>query len=82
MKIRVLGSGCPKCKTLFGLVQKALIELDIAADLGKIEDIREIMEFNVMSTPALVIDEKVKFSGKVPPLEEIKKIILEVKDHS
>ena len=81
MKIRVLGTGCPKCKTLFNSVQNALIELDLTADLGKIEDIREIMKFNVMGTPALVINEKVKFYGKVPSIEEIKRILLEEKDN-
>ena len=82
MKIRVLGTGCPKCKTLFASVQNALIELDMTADLGKIEDIREMMKYNVMTTPALVINEKVKISGKVPSMEEIKKMLLEEKDHS
>jgi len=81
MKIRVLGTGCPKCKTLFNSVQNALIELDLTADLGKIEDIREIMKYNVMGTPALVINEKVKFYGKVPSLQELKRLILEEQEN-
>lgn len=81
MKIRVLGTGCPKCKTLYNTVVKALIELDIAADLGKIEDIKEIMTYKVMSTPGLVINDKVMFTGKVPSLEEIKNFILQEKEN-
>jgi small redox-active disulfide protein 2 len=77
MKIRVLGTGCTKCKTLYNTVVKALIELDIPADLAKIEDIKEIMTYKIMSTPGLVINDKVKFSGKLPSLDEIKKVILE-----
>ncbi len=80
MKIRVLGTGCPKCKTLYNTVVKALIELDIPADLGKIEDIKEIMTYKIMSTPGLVINDQVKFSGRLPSLDEIKKAILEVKE--
>ena len=77
MKIRILGTGCPKCKLLFKTVVKPLIELDIPADLGKIEDIKEIMTYKIMSTPGLVINDKVIFSGRVPSLDEIKKVIME-----
>jgi len=80
MKIRVLGSGCSKCRELYNLTVKALIELNIPADLGKIEDIKEIMTFKVMSTPALVINDKVKISGRVPSLEEVKNMILAEKE--
>lgn len=80
MKIRVLGSGCAKCKLLYNLIIKALIELDITADLAKIENIKEIVSYKVLGTPALVIDDQVKFYGKVPSLEEIKSILLAVKE--
>lgn len=79
MKIRVLGSGCANCKKLYNLTVKALIELDIPADLGKIEDIKEIMSYKVLGTPALVINDQVKFYGRVPSLDEIKKMISEEK---
>ena len=80
MKIRVLGAGCTKCKTLFSTVQKALVELDLAADLDKIENIQEIMQYNVLGMPALVINDKVKFYGKIPSVDEIKKLLLAEKD--
>ena len=79
MKIRILGSGCTNCKKLYNLTVKALIDLDIVADLGKIEDIKEIMTYKIMTTPALVINDSVKISGRVPTLEEIKKLITEEK---
>jgi len=79
MKIRILGSGCANCKKLYNLTVKALIDLDIVADLGKIEDIKEIMTYKIMATPALVINDSVKISGRVPTLEEIKKLITEEK---
>jgi small redox-active disulfide protein 2 len=80
MKIRVLGSGCAKCKSLYNLVVKALIELDIAADLAKIEDIKEIVSYKVLGTPALVINDQVMFYGKVPSFEEIKSTLLAEKN--
>lgn len=80
MKIRVLGSGCPTCKKLFNQTMQALVELDIAADLQKIEDIKEIMSYKVLGTPGLVINDKVKVYGRVPSLDEIKKMILEEKE--
>jgi small redox-active disulfide protein 2 len=79
MKIRILGSGCANCKKLYNLTVKALIDLDIVADLGKIEDIKEIMTYKIMATPALVINDSIKISGRVPTLEEIKKLITEEK---
>lgn len=71
MKIEVLGSGCRKCKTLYENTQKALEESGKSADVVKIEDIPTIMKYGVMSTPALVIDGQVKFSGKVASVTEI-----------
>ena len=72
MKIEVLGTGCAKCKTLFENTQKALAESGQSAEIIKIEDIPSIMKYGVMSTPALVIDGQVKFSGKVASVAEIK----------
>jgi len=75
MKIEILGTGCPKCKKLFENTQKALIELNIPADLSKVEDINQIMNAGVMITPAIAIDGEVKSAGKVLSVEEIKKLI-------
>ena len=75
MKIEVFGTGCPKCKTLYANVQKALVDLNIAADLSKVEDISRITDAGVMFTPALSVDGAVKSAGKVLSVEEIKKIL-------
>lgn len=71
MKIEVLGTGCAKCKTLYENTRKALEESGKNAEVVKIEDIPSIMKYGVMSTPALVIDGQVKFSGKVASVGEI-----------
>lgn len=71
MKIEVLGTGCAKCKTLYENVQKALAESGKAAEVVKVEEIPKIMAYGVLSTPALVIDGQVKFSGKVASAAEI-----------
>ena len=75
MEIKVLGTGCPKCKALEKTVINSLAELDIAANVSKVEDIIKIMEYGVMRTPALVINGKVVLSGYVPSTNEIKNII-------
>jgi small redox-active disulfide protein 2 len=71
MKIEVLGTGCAKCKTLYENVKKAVADSGKTADIVKIEDIPSIMKHGVMSTPALVVDGQVKFSGKVASVAEI-----------
>lgn len=71
MKLEVLGTGCAKCKTLYENTQKALAVSGKEAELVKVEDIRTIMGYGVMSTPALVKDGKVLFSGKLATPEEI-----------
>jgi len=76
-KIQILGTGCPKCKKLTELAEEAAKSLGIKYEIEKIKNIQKILEFGVMSTPALAIDGKVKFFGKVPPIEEIKKYISE-----
>jgi len=75
MEIKVLGPGCPKCKTLEQATRNAVQELGINANISKEEDIVKIMAYGVMRTPALVIDEKVIFSGKIPSVSELKEII-------
>lgn len=75
MKIKVLGVGCAKCEKLKKNIEKALADLDIDADVEKVEEINEIIKYNVMLTPALVINEKLISSGKVLSVKEIKKIV-------
>ena len=75
MKIEILGTGCPKCKELETNARKAVSELRLKADIIKISDIGKIIEYGVLSTPALAIDGKVKSSGRVPNAEEIKKML-------
>ena len=72
MKIEILGTGCPKCKKLAEIVEQAVKESGIEAEITKVTEINEIMNYGVMITPALVIDGKVKIAGKIPSLEEIK----------
>ena len=71
MKIKVLGTGCAKCKLLYAEAQKAVAAAGIAVEVEKVEKIDDIMKYGVMMTPALVIDEQVKASGRVPPAPEI-----------
>ena len=73
MKIEILGTGCPKCKTLEENARKAVEERGINAEIIKITDIDKIIEYGVMSTPAIVIDDEVKSYGEVCSVEQIKK---------
>jgi len=71
MKIKILGTGCPKCKKLYAEAEKAVASSGVAAELEKVEKIEEIMKYGVMMTPALVIDEEVKASGRIATAAEI-----------
>jgi small redox-active disulfide protein 2 len=75
MKIHVLGTGCAKCTTLYDNVKTALRELGKEAEVEKVQDIPSIMKYGVMSTPALVVDGQVKFSGKAPGVAELKGLL-------
>ncbi len=75
MKIQVLGTGCAKCKTLTANAERAVLELGNGATVEKVEDVREIMKFGVMTTPALAVDGKVKSAGKVLTSEAIKDLL-------
>lgn len=70
-----MGPGCAKCKTTFSIIEKVLKENNIEAKLTKVDDIMEIMKYNIMSTPAVVIDEAVKIKGHVPTETEIKQLL-------
>ncbi len=77
MQIKVLGTGCPTCKKLYKDVTEIVEELGLEVEVNKIEDIQQIMEYGIMSVPALIINENVKFSGKSPNKEELKKYFIE-----
>jgi len=75
LKVQILGTGCSKCKTLAEHAEKAAKELGLDCTIEKVSDLKEIMKFGVMITPALVVDGKVKVAGKVPTSEEIKSML-------
>ncbi|HOY17710.1 MAG TPA: thioredoxin family protein [Haliscomenobacter sp.] len=76
-QIKILGTGCPKCKTTVANALEAVKQSGIEAEVIKIEDIQEIMAYNILSTPALVIDETVKIKGRVASVEEIKTLLIQ-----
>ena len=71
MEIKVLGTGCPKCKRLGNLVNETIRELGIDASVSKVEDIMKIMEYGILHTPGLVINGKVALSGRLPGKKEL-----------
>lgn len=74
-EVKVLGPGCPKCQELMAQTEKAVKELGLDCSIEKVTDIQQIISYGVMMTPALVVDGQVKVIGKVPSLEDIKKMI-------
>ena len=70
--IKILGTGCANCKQTEAVIRETLDEMGVSANVEKIEDIQQIMAYDVMSTPAVVLDEKVMIRGKVPSKDEIK----------
>ncbi|QJW45495.1 thioredoxin family protein [bacterium BFN5] len=76
MKIEILGMGCQKCSNLYQVVTQAASELGIDAEFVKVEDIKTIMKYGVMATPALVVNGVVKIAGKVPSKEEVKEMLV------
>ena len=75
MEIKILGTGCAKCKTAQAVVEKVVAESGLNATITKVEDIVEIMKYNVMFTPAIVVDEIVKIKGRSPSEKEVKQIL-------
>ncbi|KAA3639380.1 MAG: thioredoxin family protein [Bacteroidetes bacterium] len=69
--IKILGTGCPKCQQTTSIVESVVKEQNLEVEVVKVEDIMDIIEYNVMSTPAVVVDEEVKISGKVPTKGEV-----------
>jgi len=76
--IKILGTGCPNCKKTEAIVQSVVAELNLNINIEKVEDIQDIIAYDVMSTPAIVIDEKVVIKGRVPKPDEIRALLKEV----
>lgn len=74
-KLQILGTGCAKCNALTEATKKAADELGLEYEVEKVTDLRQIMSFGVMTTPALVVDGLVKVAGKIPGSEELKTLI-------
>ena len=75
MIIKILGGGCVNCDRLESMVKDAITDLNSDAEIGHVRDLNGIVEYGVMSTPGLVINEEVKSAGRLPSIEEIKKWI-------
>ncbi|MCG8410147.1 MAG: thioredoxin family protein [Bacteroidales bacterium] len=75
MEIKVLGSGCTKCKTLEKITREVVDELNLKASIEKVEDIQKIVEYGVMVTPALIVDGEIVVKGRLPKLDELKEIL-------
>ncbi len=75
MEIKVLGPGCSKCKTTYQVVEKVIKENNLDVKLTKVDAIMEMMNYNIMTTPAIVVDEVVKIKGKVPTESEVKELL-------
>ncbi len=78
-KIQILGMGCPKCAKLYAAAEAAAKELGIEYEMEKVDDINRITDMGVMMTPALAINDEVKFAGRIPSVEDLKKVIVEAK---
>ena len=75
MNIKILGTGCTKCKKLEQLTNEAVAEMGIEATVEKVEDMFKIMQYGIMRTPGLVVDEKVVLSGRLPKSDELKELL-------
>ncbi len=76
MSIKILGPGCPKCKTTFEVVKKAVEQSGIQADIIKVEELEEMMKYNILTTPVVVVNEQIKIKGRVPTVEEVKALLV------
>ena len=75
MEIKVLVPGCAKCKTTYNVIEKVIKENNLDVKLTKVDDIMEMVSYNVMTTPAVVVDEVVKMKGQVPTESDVKKLL-------
>lgn len=73
--IKILGTGCPKCKTTIAIVEEVVKENNMNATVEKVEGIMEIMKYNVLSTPVVVVDEEIKIKGRVPSKKEVEELL-------
>lgn len=73
--IKILGTGCAKCKKTEEIVRQVVNEMGVEAEIVKVEDIMQIMAYNVLSTPAVVVDEVVRIKGRVPLADEVKSLL-------
>jgi small redox-active disulfide protein 2 len=76
VKIQILGTGCPRCKTLASNAEKAVKELGLNAEIEKVTAIQDILKCEILMTPGLVIDGVVKAAGRIPSTDEIKQLLL------
>jgi len=77
LNIKILGSGCPRCQEVEKRTKEVIAEMKIEANVEKVTDLKKIMEYKILSTPGLVINEKVVISGKIPAKSQIKQWIEE-----
>ena len=75
MEVKVLGPGCAKCKTTFQVIEKVIKENNLDVKLTKADDIMEMMSYNIMTTPAVVVDGEVKMKGQVPSESDVKRLL-------
>ena len=75
MEIKVLGPGCAKCKTTYNVIEKVIKENNLDVKLTKVDDIMEMVSYNIMTTPAVVVDEVVKMKGQVTTESDVKKLL-------
>ncbi len=80
MKIQVAGPGCPRCQETEKNVREACSQLNLAADISHVFDIKEIAKLGVLFTPAVIVDGKIVVSGKLPTIDELKKIFSKIKE--
>ena len=76
MQILVIGPGCSRCKTLAQFTEQAVKELGLTAEINKVTDLKQIMALGVMMTPALAVNGTIKVAGRVPSVEDIKKLLI------
>ncbi|WP_294587827.1 thioredoxin family protein [uncultured Phocaeicola sp.] len=75
MEIKVLGPGCSRCKSTYQVIEKVIKENNLDVKLTKVDDVMEMMKYNILSTPAVVVDEVVKMKGQVPSESDVKKLL-------
>lgn len=82
MEIKILGTGCPNCKRLESVARAAVLEMGVEATLIKVTDFNDIMAYDIISTPGLVLDEKVVSSGRIPSKAEVVSLLATALDQA